>query len=105
MPGWRGSDRRSRLPADWATRRRRVLRRDRYRCQHREPGTGQLCGMYATEVDHIDRGDDHAEENLQALCTDHHRSKSGREGAQAAQQKRRATRQKFRRTEDHPGLL
>ena len=105
MPGWSSSTRRDRLPPDWQNRRRRVLRRDRYKCQHRNPGSRVICGEVATEVDHIEHGDNHSDENLQALCTAHHAAKSSREGGQARAAKRRQINQKFRRTEEHPGLL
>ncbi|MGN6557737.1 MAG: HNH endonuclease [Solirubrobacterales bacterium] len=73
-----------------------MLRRDGYRCQHRD-ATGALCGAWANQVDHIERGDDHDESNLQALCRAHHARKSSAEG-NAAQPRRR------RPPEPHPGL-
>lgn len=54
---------------------RRVLRRD--------GGTCQLCGAPATEVDHINAGDNHHPNNLQAICTTCHRRKSSSEGGSA----------------------
>lgn len=104
MSGWAGSDRRQRLPKDWATRRRRVLRRDGNRCAERDQ-YGERCSEQATEVDHIEPGDDHRESNLRALCSWHHQRKSSREGGQARAIQRRKSDQKFRRTEPHPGLL
>ncbi|MEU0344227.1 hypothetical protein ABZ092_36135 [Streptomyces bobili] len=44
-------------------------------------------------------------ENLRSLCSYHHKVKSSREGAAAKNAKRRAIEKKFRRTEQHPGLL
>ncbi|MEU7177038.1 MULTISPECIES: HNH endonuclease [Streptomyces] len=44
--------------------------------------------MYATDVDHIEPGDNHDAENLQSLCRHHHARKSAREGANAANAKR-----------------
>ncbi|MFG2923896.1 hypothetical protein ACGFYA_20600 [Streptomyces sp. NPDC048305] len=44
-------------------------------------------------------------ENLRSLCSYHHRIKSSQEGAAAKNAKRRAIEKKFRRTEQHPGLL
>ena len=67
--------------------------------------SGDLCGAYATDVDHIKNGDDHRDENLRSLCGQHHREKSSREGAEAANVKRRKIAQRFIRTEDHPVLL
>jgi 5-methylcytosine-specific restriction protein A len=98
--GWAGSDRRERLPADWTARRVRVLRRDGYRCQARD-SLGHRCGMPANQVDHIDPGDDHSLENLQALCRWHHARKSSAEG-NAAHRRRPSTR---RPPEPHPGSL
>lgn len=95
MSGWAGSTRRSRLPADWAARRRRVLIRDRGVC-HR-------CGKRgATEVDHVEPGDDHRISNLAAIHTSCHRTKSASEGGKAASRDRPPRR---RPTEQHPGRL
>ncbi|AFV51322.1 hypothetical protein FDG66_gp02 [Streptomyces phage phiCAM] len=44
-------------------------------------------------------------ENLRALCSWHHGQKSGAEGAAAKAANWRRQNQKFRRSEDHPGLL
>lgn len=104
MPGWEGSDRRSRLPADWPTIRKRILRRDGNRCKS-VLEDGERCPEIATEVDHVRRGDIHEDWNLAAICTWHHGKKSAREGAEAAARKRAAVRKKFRRSETHPGLL
>lgn len=98
--GWRTSQRKSGLPADWTRRRVRVLRRDGYRCQARD-SMGIQCGAPANQVDHIRRGNDHSEENLQALCEWHHNQKSSREGVEA-----RGPRPSRRRPpERHPGML
>jgi 5-methylcytosine-specific restriction enzyme A len=92
------SGRRERLPDDWPLRRIRVLRRDGYRCQHRDaPGT-PMCGAPANQVDHVERGDDHSLDNLRALCRRHHALKSSAEG-NAAKPRRR------REPEPHPGLI
>lgn len=76
---WSTSDRRSRLPSDWAERRRRVMVRDGWQCQWRFPWGG-VCHAPANQCDHIDPkgGDD--ESNLRALCEKHHAWKSSREG-------------------------
>ena len=104
---WEGSTRRERLPADWSAIRKRVLRRDGHRCTHTDNGI--RCSARATDVDHIIAGDDHSEHNLRSLCSDHHRAKSAREGYDAMRRMVRARRaaadKKFRRTEEHPGLL
>lgn len=81
------------LPPDWPITRRRILRRDHYRCR--------ACGQPARHVDHVipahlgGPDDDH---NLQALCGMCHASKTGRE-AQARRPRRR------RPPEPHPGLI
>lgn len=98
MP-WDTSDRRSRLPSDWTTRRVRVLRRDSYRCQARD-SLGALCGAPANQVDHVLRGDDHDLDNLQALCRWHHAKKTAAEAAEA----RGARPSQRREPERHPGL-
>jgi 5-methylcytosine-specific restriction protein A len=97
MPGWEGSTRKQRLPRDWAERRRKVLVRDRSRCQHRDRPGGPICGALGNQVDHIRRGDDHSLENLQILCEPHHRVKSAREGGQSFTPLRRPP-------ESHPAL-
>lgn len=104
MPGgWAGSDRLQRLPPDWAKIRKRILRRDGFRCTHIDDGV--RCAEPATDVDHIRPGDDHRETNLRSLCGPHHQAKSSREGAEALKKKRRQIDQRFRRREAHPGLL
>lgn len=74
-PAWSGSTRRRRLPKNWERTRARILRRGNHRCY--------ICGGRATEVDHINPGDDHSEANLAAICAPCHRSKSAREGRAA----------------------
>lgn len=65
---WATSDRRRRLPPNWANKRARVLRRDPLcRMCHVEP---------STEVDHINNNDDHAMANLQGLCSACHLAKT-----------------------------
>lgn len=98
--GWETSNRKERLPADWSTRRVRVLRRDGYKCQARD-SLGVKCGDPANQVDHVQHGDDHSLDNLQALCRWHHARKSSAEGLTA--RKPRWT--KYRDPEPHPGML
>lgn len=98
--GWETSNRRAELPEDWSTRRVRVLRRDSYKCQARD-SQGVLCGAPANQVDHIEPGPDHSEDNLRALCRWHHDRKSSREGVAA----RRPKVSRARPAERHPGLL
>jgi 5-methylcytosine-specific restriction protein A len=95
---WQGSTRRSRLPADWATRiQPAVLRRDRYACQLKY----DCCIGKATQGDHIKAGDDHSMSNLQAACAPCHARKSSHEGASAAAAKRADLK---RPAEPHPGI-
>lgn len=84
------SARKLRLPADWPTRRQRVLRKAGYRCAE--------CRGPASEVDHIEPGDDHSESNLRALCKRCHAKKSSAEGVAA---RRRC----IPDPEPHPGLI
>lgn len=98
---WTGSDRAVRLPPDWHRRRVAVLTRDGHRCT-RIRTDDTRCPAPATDVDHIDPGDDHSIENLTALCGWHHQRKSAREGGQAAWMNR-PPRQRPR--EPHPGTM
>lgn len=96
---WDSSDRRDRLPADWAKLVRAVKHRDQGRCRQRLP-SGARCPRPGTEVDHIIPNDDHSLKNLRLLCSTHHGKKSSREGFQA----REAVKQsKYRPREGHPG--
>ncbi|QDP44206.1 HNH endonuclease [Streptomyces phage Celia] len=104
MPGWKGSERREGLPSDWAQIRARILKRDQHRCTHTND-YGARCSEPATDVDHIIPGNDHSPGNLRSLCSWHHDKKSGAEGARAAAANRRRHDKKFRRGEQHPGLL
>lgn len=104
MSAWQNSTRRDRLPPDWERTRKRIGKRDDWSCQWRM-ADGFLCGREAREVDHIKAGDDHSDRNLQCLCAWHHHKKSGGEGARAVAVKRKAIRQKYVRSEEHPGLL
>lgn len=101
---WDSSDRRSRLPANWSSLRRKRLSMDHYMCQWVLPD-GTLCLDSATEVDHIIAGDNHALTNLQSLCYMHHSRKSSSEGGAARAANRRRISQSFRRAEKHPGSM
>jgi 5-methylcytosine-specific restriction endonuclease McrA len=73
---WLGSDRKSRLPADWPRRRLRIIRRHGGICHVcEEPG--------ATEVDHLVAGDDHRDANLAPIHRACHLAKSAAEGVAA----------------------
>lgn len=104
MSSWSTSNRRDRLPSDWSKTRRRILKRDRHECQHRDRDD-LLCGRPATEVDHVKAGDDHRDSNLSSICTWHHARKSSKEGNEANAQRRQEIDSRFRVTEAHPGLL
>jgi 5-methylcytosine-specific restriction endonuclease McrA len=97
---WHTSNRRSRLPKNWPQLRTQALTRDCYKCRAvNEDGTP--CIEAATDVDHIEPGDNHALENLQSLCAWHHKRKTANEAAAARPQY--APRK--RPAEKHPGSL
>lgn len=96
---WNTSDRRDRLPDDWAIRRVRVLRRDAYRCQAHD-SQGVKCDQHGNQVDHIERGDNHDLTNLQTLCEWHHKQKTAQEAAEARKAKGFPTQK--REPEEHP---
>ena len=96
---WDTSDRAERLPDNWQALRTIVLSRAAGRCEARQRN-GQRCRDRATDVDHIDPGDNHQLDNLQALCAWHHARKSSAEGNAA---RRRHTNK--RPPEPHPGLI
>lgn len=93
---WSTSNRRERLPADWEARRAAVFRRLGRRCLIRLPG----CLGAASEVDHIEAGDDHSPANLRPACASCHARKSSSEGNAMRARLRAAGR---RRTPRHPG--
>lgn len=93
---WSNSDRRSRLPDDWKTRRVRVLKRDGWACRMR----GSHCTGRATEVDHIVAGDNHDLSNLQALCHNCHVIKTQAESRAVIAAKAKG---RTRVSERHPG--
>jgi len=71
MPSqWAGSTRRARLPHDWPAIRARILERDGHSCMWVD--NGRRCGAPANQVDHVQRGDNHDDLNLRALCSWHH---------------------------------
>lgn len=97
---WEGSDRRDRLPPDWAIRVAAVKERDQGRCTWRLP-SHKRCPRLGTDVDHRKPGDDHSLDNLQLLCGAHHAKKTAYEGL-SARRKRKAPR---RPPEEQPGRL
>lgn len=96
---WTTSDRRDRLPDDWAIRRVRVLRRDGYRCRATD-SQGVRCDVRGNQVDHIERGDNHDLDNLQTLCEWHHKQKTAAEAAEVRKAKGYPTQR--RTAEEHP---
>ena len=102
MPGqWAGSDRRDRLPHNWAELRAAVKARAGGQCEHIKASTGRRCPNPGTDCDHIQRGDDHTVSNLRWLCRWHHSRKSSAEGAEAM----RTQRAKLTRPQPkHPGM-
>jgi 5-methylcytosine-specific restriction protein A len=103
---WRGSTRRTRLPADWWSICQQVRETYGDHCY--------LCGHDdARDTDHRTPGDDHSVANLRPICgigcpqckaeqrTPCHVAKSSREGGQAAQAARP---KRQREPERHPGM-
>lgn len=86
------SRRRAELPPDWPAIRSRVLRDANYRCSKHG------CPNRATDVDHTGDRDDHS--RLAALCSDHHKWKTSRQGVA---QRRKLQAQRKRPPERHPG--
>lgn len=104
---WEGSDRRARLPRNWATLRRSVMQRAGWQCEWMRADTGQRCPEVASDCDHVIPGDDHSPSNLQALCGYHHGVKSGRDGglAAAASRKPGGRYSRLRKPPEHPGYV
>lgn len=100
MP-WESSDRRERLPPNWEALRRAVFTRCGGRCEMKKKD-GRRCWDKATEVDHIQRGDDNDLANLRGICSWCHRRKSSAEGHAAQQQLRSILN---RPAEKHPGTI
>lgn len=100
MNNWDGSNRKSRLPKNWKSIRKKVLQRDHYECQM--INDGRYCFAEANQVDHINPGDDHSLDNLQSLCQKCHANKSTTEGHEALREKRREISSRFRRNEATP---
>lgn len=93
--GWKGSDRRRRLPPTWAKIRAEVLLRD--------PAC-QLCfARPSTHCDHIEpKKDDHRKESLRGVCEPCHMQLSSKQGNDAQRANPRPGRK--RPDEPHPGL-
>jgi hypothetical protein len=63
---------------------------------------GRRCWDDATDVDHIQHGDDHSLANLRGICTWHHRKKSSQEGNEAQAAQRALLKHPV---ETHPGII
>jgi 5-methylcytosine-specific restriction endonuclease McrA len=98
---WEGSDRRSRLPANWGELVKKVWERDKGQCTWRLPKTGKRCPRPGRDVDHRTPGDDHRLTNLRLLCGHHHDKKTAMEGVFG----RKKPRTKKREPERHPSRL
>lgn len=101
MP-WPSTDRKERLPANWAALRRVVIRRDGGVCRCVGCKACRVIGKFcrrpeANHVDHVVAGDDHRLLNLNLLCAPCHWAKTAHEAAIAPHVSRR------RPAEAHPG--
>lgn len=104
---WEGSGRRSQLPSDWPARVERTRTRAGGRCEARSQitdwgktyGHGSRCDRPGTDADHRGDRDDH--DDLQWLCSPHHKRKTQKE-ALAGKARRQAPK---RQEEQHPGRL
>lgn len=95
---WFNSGRGARFNPGWERTRKMILERDSHRCQRWvtdwRTGGRRKCWLPANEVDHIHRAengepDDDSPENLEALCSYHHKQKTARESGDARIKKRR----------------
>lgn len=94
---WETSRRRYLLPANWEQIRLPVLQDADWICELQYRG---ICVGTASEVDHINRGDDHSRSNLRAVCYRCHAKKSSAEGIS---RKRELRALRTRPAERHPG--
>lgn len=107
---WATSDRKARLPRDWAQRVAATRARASGQCEaiaepryrRRTKDAEPRCPEAGRDCDHITAGDNHALENLQWLCAAHHRSKTAAEAAAALRARAALARHP---REKHPGLL
>ena len=97
---WGSSDRRLRLPQDWAQRRAAVKARANGRCEAKLHAKG--CNGVGTDCDHIVAGDNHDLSNLQWLSYACHKAKTARESAERNGRYKRLRRHP---NERHPGMI
>lgn len=101
--GWQGSDRRSRLPSNWASEIvLAVKRRAGGQCEWLLPRSGKRCPRPGKDVDHKVAGDDHSMRNLRLLCEHHHDKKTAQEGVWGRYGKKKIA---GRPAERHPGAV
>src|SRR5690625_3078784 len=74
---WNGSQRRSQLPSDWSTIRKRIKTRANGQCEQLIDGT--RCPNPGTDCHHVGEPDDHRDESLQWLCRDCHNVETAKE--------------------------
>jgi 5-methylcytosine-specific restriction endonuclease McrA len=98
---WEGSDRRSRLPANWAALVSQVKKRDEGRCTWLLPSR-KRCPRPGTDVDHRFPGDNNSLRNLQLLCAHHHEAKTAMDNRRA---KGKIKASRYRPPEEHPGRV
>ena len=97
---WNTSNRRLRLPDDWAARRAAVKARAHGRCEAKLHAKG--CNGIGTDCDHIVPGDNHSLDNLQWLSYACHKAKTARESAERNREYKKLRRHP---SERHPGLI
>ena len=97
---WDTSDRRHRLPPNWAATVRRIKQRDHGLCQ--AVAHHPACNGIGTEVDHIVAGDNHDDSNLQLLSRECHAEKTIRDNRDL---RARRTAERCAPREPHPGTI
>lgn len=98
MTGWKNtSTRRKQLPKNWPQLRAQILARDDHTCQIQAPG----CTIKATDVDHIQRGNNHDPTNLRAACHHCHMVRTGHDGGKTRRRPKRA----YRQPQTHPAYI
>ena len=93
-----------RLPPNWGQIRAFVLQRDpicRWGSIEEDMANPGLCPNRSTDADHIGDPNDHSPGALRGLCTNHHATRTGRQGAAG---KAAVMRTRKRPKEQHPGF-